>query len=141
MVRLGVLAIALSAGLAGPGLASCVDGADGPQRAPFEILKVAVLNGDFQSAAAQVDLGGNRGNAVVTTLSRLSRMGIDKFEHCILLERRMHSPNFTTEIVYYSDGGDNEFWLLMSGVQIRGETRLVDVQLSDSYSRFREWLQ
>ncbi len=127
--------------LVAPAFAACVDGAEGPQRAPFEILKAAVLNGDFDSAAAQIDLGGNRENEVVAALARLSRAGVSTFDHCILLTRRQHSPNFTTEIVYYSDGADTEYWLLLSGVQIDGKTRLIDVQLSNSYKKFREWLQ
>ncbi|MEX0287351.1 MAG: hypothetical protein AB3N23_22315 [Paracoccaceae bacterium] len=127
--------------LSAPAFAACVDGADGPQRAPFEILKASVLNGDFESAASQIDLGGNRENEIVAALSRLGRAGVTSFEHCILLRRQMHSPNFTSEIVYYTDGADREYWLLISGVQIDGETRLIDVQLSESYKRFREWLQ
>lgn len=140
-IRHTLLALTVLTTVAMPAYAACVDGAEGPQRAPFEILKASVLNGDFESAARQVDLGGNRENEVIAALSRLSRAGVQSFRHCILLERRVHSPNYTTEIVYYSDGADTEYWLLLSGVQIDGETRLIDVQLSDSYKRFRDWLQ
>ncbi len=127
--------------LSTPAFAACVDGAEGPQRAPFEILKAAVLTGDFTAAAGQIDLAGNRENEVIAALSRLGRAGVSSFKHCILLTRQVHSPNFTSEIVYYSDGADTEYWLLLSGVLIEGETRLIDVQLSNSYKRFREWLQ
>lgn len=140
-MKAAAIGLALSLAGATGATASCVDAGDGPKRAPFEIVKAAVLNGNFESAAGQIDLGGNRENNIQASLSRLSRLGITAFSECILLRRKHHSENFTSEIVYYSDGAQNEYWLLISGVQVNGETRLIDVVLSNDYKRFREWLQ
>ncbi|AXI48225.1 hypothetical protein C1J03_20850 [Sulfitobacter sp. SK012] len=137
--RIGLFACAL--GVATTVQAACIDDAGGPQIEKFETFKAAMLEGNFELAAAQVDMGGNRENEVVRGLNRLKLQGLEGFDRCVLLSRRVHSPNFTSEILYFTVGADVEYWLLLSAVQVDGEVSLTDVTLSDSYKRFREWLQ
>ena len=128
-------------GLAGPLAAACVDGVDGPKRAPFEIFKAAILEGNFDDAASQINLGGKRKRNIQASMSKLEKTGLGAFETCILVRRTEHSPNFMSEIVYFSDNGTLEYWLLLSGIQIDGETQLIDVVFTNDYKRFRGWLQ
>ena len=121
--------------------AVCTDGEDGARLASFELLKGAVLKADFSGAAQQIDLGGNRENNIVAALSRLSRQDVQPFRECVLLSRRTHSPQYVTEIVYFTDGAAQEYWLMVSGITTGGEVRLMDVQFSNDFSRFREWLE
>lgn len=140
--RISWMALTLAlVGAAGAAQAACVENADGPRLAPFELLKGALLKADFEAAAAQIDLGGNRENEVRAAMTRLSMQGIQPFSMCVLLARRQHSPQYVTEIVYYTDGDGQEYWLLVSGIQIGGSTQLMDVQFSNSFTRFREWLE
>jgi len=139
-IRGGILALILS-GAASAAQAVCVDGGNEPKLAPFELLKGALLRTDFEAAAQQIDLGGNREDEVRASLARLARQQIQPFTQCVLLARRQHSPQYTTEIVYYTDGDAQEYWLLVSGIQTGGATQLMDVQFSNSFKRFREWLE
>lgn len=139
-IRHGMLALVL-AGAAGTAQAACVDASEGPRLAAFELIKTALLKADFDAAAQQIDLGGNREDEVRAGLARLARQNIQPFAQCVLLARRVHSPQYTTEIVYYTDGDAQEYWLLVSGIQTGGATQLMDVQFSNSFKRFREWLE
>lgn len=121
--------------------AVCMDGEDGARLASFELLKGAVLKADFSDAAQQIDLGGNRENNIIAGLSRLSRQDVQPFRECVLLSRRRHSPQYVTEIIYFTDGDAQEYWLMVSGITTGGDVRLMDVQFSNDFSRFREWLE
>lgn len=132
------VAFVVSAGMA---QAACVDEGDAPRLAPFELLKNALLKADFEAAAAQIDLGGSRENDIRAGLSRISRQGVQPFTFCVLLARREHSPQYVTEIVYYTDGDAQEYWLMVSGILMGGDVRLIDVQFSNDFKRFREWLE
>lgn len=139
-IRRFLVALLVSIGLIGPAAAACIDGVDGPKRAPFEIVKAAILEVNFEEAAEQIDLGGKRSNNLVAGLTKLSRAGLTSFKHCILLSRHEHSPNYMTEIVYYSDGDEIEYWLMLAGIQIDGETKLIDIVFSNDRKKFRDWL-
>lgn len=140
LMRNAILALVFT-GLAGAAHAACVDASEGPRLAPFELLKGALLKADFEAAASQIDLGGNRENEVQASLTRLALQQIRPFTTCVLLARRQHSPQYMTEFVYFTDGDAQEYWLMVSGIQVGGATQLMDVQFSNSFKRFREWLE
>ena len=141
-VRRITLAFALVlTGATGAAQAACVDSSDSLRLAPFELIKTALLKADFAAASAQIDLGGNRENDIRAGLSRISRQNIKPFTQCVLLARRQHSPQYVTEIVYYTDGDAQEYWLMVSGTLVGGDVQLIDVQFSNDFKRFREWLE
>ncbi len=121
--------------------AACTDTGGGPRFEAFETLKSAILATDFETAAAQIDLGGNRENNIIAGLSRLSRQNVQPFTECVLIERRARSPQYMSEIVYFTDGAAQEYWLFVSGITAAGNVRLMNVEFTNDFSRFRGWLR
>ncbi|MCV6584247.1 MAG: hypothetical protein OIF47_01795 [Marinibacterium sp.] len=128
------------AGWAATASADCLDAQPGEQIDAFETIKGALLAADFDTAAAAIDQGGDRAKNLSAALVSLKAQNVKPFDHCVLLARRDHSPQYRSEIVYFTDGAAQEYWALISGITADGDARIMDVQFGNSYKPFRDWL-